>query len=352
MNYKLKKEKIVYNNLEIGRNKPAYIIAEAGINHNGKMTNATKLIDHASEIGVNAIKFQLFDTTKLSTSNAKLANYQKKTSLKTQNELLKPVQLSKNEIIYLQKYANKKKLDFLSSAFDIESQEFLIKIGVPMLKIASGEITNDPLIISAAKSNLPTIISTGMSTINEINYTEKLFLKFNKKLILLHCVSLYPTPLNELNLNFLLTLSKKSKSLIGFSDHSIGIEAAATATALGAKVIEKHITLDKRMIGPDHKASLNPKEFESFVKNIRKCESMLGQFNKVISNEEKNTKKLVRKGLYANENLKIGTVIKESHISILRPMSSIKPNQIKNIIGKKLKNSIKQGDAFRLKDFF
>ena len=333
---------------KIGHKSEVYIIAEAGINHNGSVSNALLMIEVAAKCGADAIKFQLFDVNSLATKGAPLAPYQNTENIiiKSQIDLLKKYQFNKKTFLMLQKKAKECKIDFLASAFDNQSQEFLIDLKIPILKIASGEITNTSLTEAAAKSQLPTIISTGMATLVEIEDCINKFVKHNNKIIVLHCVSMYPAPIKDLNLKFIKNLKKKFNTIVGFSDHSLGITAAITAVALGAKVIEKHFTLNKKWPGPDHQASLDTKELSQLVTSIRECEASLGINKKIITEEEESTKKIVRKGLYAKHNIEIGKKIEKSDISILRPASEISPNNMVKIIGKKLNKKLIKGCPF------
>ena len=333
---------------DIGSNSKVYIIAEAGINHNGSISNALRMIELAAKCGADAIKFQLFDVNYLAANSAPLAPYQntKNKIIQNQIDLLKKYQLDKSKFLILQEKAKECKIDFLASAFDEQSQQFLIDLKVPMLKIASGEITNFSITENAAKSKLPTMISTGMASIDEIESCISKFIKLNNRIIILHCVSMYPSPLETLNLNFIKTLKTKFNTIVGFSDHSLGITASITAVALGAKVIEKHFTLNKKWAGPDHKASLDVKELNKLVISIRDCEASLGANSKKISKEEELIKNIVRRGLYAKHDIQVGEIINRSSISILRPTSEILPHDIEKILGKKARRLIVKGDPF------
>ena len=272
---KLKKRKIL-------------IIAEAGANHNGSLKNAYQLIDIAKLAGADYVKFQTFKADTLVSKNAPKAKYQKKNVKKISHyEIIKKLEMSYDMHVKLIKYCKLKKIKFLSSPFCIESFNLLKKFNLDYIKIPSGEITNLPFLRYVAKFNNNIILSTGMSNINEINNALKILKKKSRKIILLHCNTEYPTPLEDINLNAMIFLKKRFNVEVGYSDHSSGIQVPIIAAALGAKVIEKHFTISKKMKGPDHAASLNPNELISMVKSIRNTETILGKSKKFVSKSEK-----------------------------------------------------------------
>ena len=350
-----------------------YIIAEAGVNHNGKINLAKKLIDQASKIGADAIKFQSFKSNLLTTPSADKANYQKKFFKKESSQLgmLKRLELSNSEMLLLKNYSKKKKIDFLLSCFDQESFDFVKKkIKPKIFKIASGELTNLPFLLNHALSKKKMILSTGMSNISEIkdalgviafgylNNQKKPCLQefmksFNslkgkkiikKNVILLHCTSDYPSQFKDSNLFAIKTLKNKFGTQVGFSDHTPGVEAAVSAVSLGARVIEKHLTLNKKMLGPDHKASLIPKEFELMVNSIRNIEIALGSGKKKLMESEKSNKLVSRKSLCAAISIKKKELFTLSNLTAKRPGTGISPKKFWNFIGKKSKKNYEKNE--------
>lgn len=314
-----------------------YVIAEIGVNHNGSIDIAKKMIDCAKEAGVDAVKFQSFTSEKEKIRNAPLAEYQKKnTSYADAFEMSKKLELSLEEHIELKKYCDQKSIIFLSTGFDKDNVDLLEKLGVEVFKIPSGEINNFPLIKHIALKNKPIILSTGMATLAEIDECIRYIRSYNnEKLTILHCVSLYPCDFDKLNLNFISTLQQiYSDCEIGFSDHSIGEEASIAAVALGAKMIEKHITLDKKMEGPDHKASMDCDELKHFVKAIRNIEKAMGSNLKMISNEEMEVRRVSRKSIVIERNIKKGEIFTTENLSIKKPGYGIPSIYIENIINR------------------
>ena len=317
------------------------IIAEAGVNHNGDINLAKDLIRIAAESGADYIKFQTFNANNLSTEYADLANYQKnnlKKNIKTQLEMLKNLELKKEDHFILLEECKKNKIGFLSSAFDIEGIRFLKKLNINFLKIPSGEITNFPYLKQAATFGKPLILSTGMASLEEIEDALKVLNNNgcnNENISLLHCVSEYPAPKEFINLNVINTLRTKFKIKVGFSDHTIGIEVALAAVALGANILEKHFTIDRNMDGPDHLASLEPDELSKMVTHIRSIENALGNGVKEISKVEKENKLIVRKSLVAIKKIKKGDLFTSNNLGCKRPGRGISPMHIDNIIGKK-----------------
>lgn len=313
-----------------------YIIAEAGVNHNGHIHLAKKMIDYASSIGVDCIKFQTFKASKLVSKKAEKAEYQKKhTDDKSQLDMLKELELKYEDFIELKAYTESKGLDFCSTSFDEESTSFLSTLDMKFWKIPSGEITNIPYIIEIAKMNKPIVMSTGMCSLDEIDFVVNEIRKYNsQKLVLLHCNTEYPTPYEDVNLNAMITLREKYQVEVGYSDHTQGIEVPIAAVALGASVIEKHFTLDKEMEGPDHKASLNPIELSMMVSSIRNIEKALGSSEKKISNSESKNINIARKSIVAKKNIKKGDVFTEDNLTVKRPGSGITPTKWYNLLGK------------------
>lgn len=314
-----------------------FIIAEAGVNHNGSIELAKKLVDAAVEAGVDAVKFQTFKSEKLVCRNAEKAKYQKDTTVKneTQLEMLKKLELNEESHKILIDYCNKKGILFLSTPFDLDSIDFLFNLGIRIFKIPSGEITNYPYLKKVAKLKKKVILSTGMSTLTEIEDAVKILRKYGTSdITVLHCNTEYPTPMSDVNLNVLKTIKENLNINVGYSDHTLGIEIPIAAVALGATVIEKHFTLDNSMEGPDHKASLNPKELKRMVTAIRNIESAMGNGIKKPSNSEYKNIGIVRKSIVANTSIKKGEVFTEENLCCKRPGTGISPMKWDEIIGK------------------
>lgn len=317
-----------------------FIIAEIGVNHNGSVELAKKMIKSASECGVDAVKFQTFKSENLVTKTAQKAEYQQKnTSDDSQFEMLKRLELSFEDFKELKEYSLENDVLFLSSPFDKNSVDLLEKLDVPAYKLGSGELTNFELIDYVQKTGKPIIFSTGMATLEEIKETHD-FIDDKSKMIFLHCITGYPTCFEEANLNFIKTLKSELNIPIGFSDHSPGIELPIAAVALGACVIEKHFTTDKTLDGPDHKASLNPIEFKAMVDAIRHVEVALGDGIRKFSENELEIKKVARKSIVLNQDISKGTVLKREMLSIKRPGTGIAPKYMEDIIGMKIKQDL------------
>lgn len=311
-----------------------FIIAEIGVNHNGSVDLAKTMIKSASMCGVDAVKFQTFVSEDLVTENTKTAEYQENnTNENSQLEMLKKLELSFDDFHELKRYAEDCGVIFLSSPFDFKSVDLLEKLNVSLYKLGSGELTNFELIDYVSNTNKPIILSTGMATLEEIKETYN-HIKNKDNLVILHCITGYPTSFEEANLNFIKTLQNELDVPIGFSDHSPGIELPIAAVALGVCVIEKHFTLDKTLEGPDHKASLNPDEFKAMVSAIRNVEVAMGDGVRRFSKNEKEIKQVARKSIILNENVQKGTVLKREMLSIKRPGTGISPKYIDDVIGK------------------
>jgi N,N'-diacetyllegionaminate synthase len=334
--------------------KRTFIIAEAGVNHNGSIKKALKLIDVAKLSGANAIKFQTFKAENLTTDYAPKAEYQKYKSLKneTQFQMLKKLELTDAMHKACFKECKKKKIIFISSAFDIESLYYLKKFKLSYFKVPSGEITNIPYLEVLGKFRKKIILSTGMSNISEIKKALKtLTINGTKKndITLMQCTSAYPAPYDEINLNTIATLRDIFKLNIGFSDHSLGVQASLAAVALGAKVIEKHITLSKKLKGPDHRASLDPKEFKFMVQGIRIVEKSLGSKIKKVTKSEKKNIYIVRKSIVASTKIKKNEKFSNFNITCKRPGTGISPLFLKKLIGKKSIKNFNKNELIRIK---
>jgi N-acetylneuraminate synthase len=312
------------------------IIAEAGVNHNGDIEIAKKLVDVACEAGVDAVKFQTFKADKLVTKKAEKAEYQKKNTNnnETQYQMLKKLELAYDDHKELISYCEKKDIMFISTPFDIDSVDLLEDLGVELYKVGSGDLTNMPLLKYIARKNKPIILSTGMANLGEVEEAISWIKEEgNNDIILLHCTTSYPTAYQDVNLRAMETMRQAFKLPVGYSDHTMGIEVSIAAVAMGACVIEKHFTLDKTMEGPDHKASLNPKELKLMVKSIRNIEKSMGNGIKKCTTNEENTKKVARKGIVTVREIKKGEKIKSDMITVKRPENGIKPKYINKIIG-------------------
>lgn len=311
-----------------------FIIAEAGVNHNGSFELAKKLVDAAVEARVDAIKFQTFKTELEVSRFAEKAEYQKQTtnSEESQLNMIKKLELTYEDFRELQKYCKQKNILFLSTPFELESVEFLHSLNLPYFKIPSGEITNLPYLRQINSYKKDVILSTGMSTITEIE--EALSVLKDCKVTLLHCTTEYPCPFEEVNLKAIQTLKNKFNLPVGYSDHTEGIEVSIAAVAMGAEIIEKHFTLDKNMEGPDHKASLEPHELTALVKAIRNIEKAFGSGEKVPTASEIKNIKVARKSIVAKKAIKKGEYFSIDNITTKRPGSGINPMKWDEIIGK------------------
>lgn len=348
------------------RTGSCFIIAEAGVNHNGKIELAKKLVDAAKDAGADAIKFQTFKAEDVVTKDTSMANYQKKNvgEKETQQEMLKRLELSYDDFIKLKKYSDEKDIIFLSTPHSEDTIDFLEPL-VPAYKIGSGDLTNLPFLEKIAKKSKPIILSTGMATMEELKEALNIiYSQGNKKIVLLHCTTNYPCSLNEVNLRAMQTMQEELNCLIGYSDHTLGISVSIVAVILGAAVIEKHFTLNKSLPGPDHKASLEPNELkkmiheirnmenrlnggekiEEILKTIQNIEEILGSPIKKLTKNEERIKMFVRKSIVANVDIPKGTAITKDMISIKRPGTGIPPKHLDKVVGKKTKQNIKQDE--------
>lgn len=335
----------------LDNNKKIFFIAEAGVNHNGSIKIAKKLIDIAVKTGADAVKFQTFLCDELLTKNAKKMSHQKKSNSKiSQFDLLKKLELSHHQLKKLQNYCKRKKIIFFSTAFDNKSLIFLNKLNIPIFKVPSSEINNYPYLKLLAGFKKPIILSTGMSYEKEVKEAIKILVKNGTRksnIILLHCTSQYPSKFSDLNLNAIKTLKNKFKCSVGYSDHSPGVIAPIAAVAMGARVIEKHFTISKKMIGPDHISSLNPVELKDVILSIRKLETSFGNGIKKPTNSEKENRLLGRKSIVAYKDIKIGEKFSEKNITTKRPGTGISPVKFFTFIGKKSKKNYKKDDFIK-----
>jgi len=334
------------------------IIGEAGVNHNGDINIAKKLIDVAVSAGVDYVKFQTFKADRLVTKTAKKADYQN-TNFNDGNEyqyqMLKNLELSNDDHLELMDYCKIRNIKFFSTAFDVEGIIYLEKLGLDYTKIPSGEITNFPYLKAVALCGKPVILSTGMSTQEEINDALQVLLRFglNKKdITILHCNTEYPTPMKDVNLKAMLAIRDHFGVNIGYSDHTLGIEVPVAAVALGATIIEKHFTLDRKLKGPDHAASLEPSELKNMVTAIRNIElAMRGNGTKKPSESEIKNISIARKSLHLNKNMLKGDLIMQNDLVALRPGDGISPMLWEDIIGKVLNKDKNEFDKLSYSDF-
>ncbi|MFH1798623.1 MAG: N-acetylneuraminate synthase [Candidatus Omnitrophota bacterium] len=326
-----------------------FIIAEAGVNHNGNINTAKEMIDAARLAGADAIKFQTFKAERLAVKQAPKAEYQKKTTDKNKSyfEMLKELELDKEAHIELMSYCKDRGITFLSTPFDLESVELLNVLGLKIFKIFSGAVTDLPYLrkIGALKKKI--ILSTGMSDLEEVERALNVLIEsgtVKKDITLLHCNTEYPTPITDVNLRAMITMKNQFQIDIGYSDHTLGIEVPIAAVALGAKIIEKHFTLDKTMQGPDQKASIEPEELKKMVEAIRNIEKALGSGIKKPSLSELKNKLTSRKSVVALRNIQKGEILTKDNLTVKRPGIGINPMMWDEIIGREASKSIKKDE--------
>ncbi|HWZ21751.1 MAG TPA: N-acetylneuraminate synthase [Cytophagaceae bacterium] len=328
------------------------IIAEAGVNHNGDYELALKLIDAAKEAGADIVKFQTFIPELLVSKNTQKAEYQKASAGEdeSQLEMIKKLSLDFNAFVLLKKYCEKVGIEFLSTPFDLISLDFLNSLNMSIFKIPSGEITNLPYLKKIGQIGKPVILSTGMSRLGEIEEALEVLISSgltNDQITLLHCNTEYPTPMKDVNLQAMNSLSVTFGMKSGYSDHTTGIEVPIAAVAMGATIIEKHFTLDKNMEGPDHKASLNPQELKDMVNAIRNIELAIGSGVKRPTTSELKNINVARRSIHLQNDIQEGHIIKESDIIMKRPGNGISPMQMEKVIGKKIIKSLKADEMLK-----
>lgn len=315
------------------------IIAEAGVNHNGSLDIAKRLVDEAADAGVDIVKFQTFKAEKLVSKSAKQAEYQQRNMGKTddsQYSMLKKLELSPLQHEELIDYCREKGIRFFSTAFDMDSIEYLHSLNLGLWKIPSGEITNYPYLRKIAQYGEPVILSTGMCELSDIEAAIQVLLSHGlqkNQITVLHCNTEYPTPMRDVNLKAMLEIAEKFGVAVGYSDHTEGIEVPIAAVALGATVIEKHFTLDKNMEGPDHKASLEPQDLRAMVKAIRNIEQALGSGHKVISASERKNIEIARKSIVAACPIRKGDLLTDENLTVMRPGNGISPMRWEEVVG-------------------
>lgn len=329
------------------------IIAEAGVNHNGSLENAFKLIDAAVEAGVDYVKFQTFKSEALVSKGAKKAEYQIQNTSNasdSQLDMLKKLELSHDDHETLLNYCKEKDIQFFSTAFDLQSLQYLKDIGLQLVKIPSGEITNLPYLRKAASLFSEVILSTGMCTMEEVEAAVSVFKQCGvDNITILHCNTEYPTPMEDVNLTAMLAIQQKFQLPVGYSDHTLGIEVPIAAVALGAKVIEKHFTLDKTMEGPDHAASLEPDELKNMVKAIRNVEqAMAGSGLKKPSPSEIKNINIARKSIVAKTDIRKGEVFTENNLTVKRPGNGVSPMKWDEVIGRKAIKNFNEDELIEL----
>ena len=333
---------------KIGPGHPCFIIAEVGVNHNGSVEMAKRLIDAAAVAGVDAVKFQTFKAERLASPGAPKAEYQSQRTKATESqlEMLRRLELPPDAFRELQSYCQRQGLLFLSTPFDEGSVDLLNELNVPAFKIGSGEITNPPLLEYIALKKKPVILSTGMSSLSEVDQAIKVIHGAGQKnqLILLHCVSCYPANPADVNLKAIQTMAEIFQVPVGYSDHTLGVEIAVAAVALGACVIEKHFTLDRDLPGPDHQASLEPRELKEMVRTIRNVEKALGHGAKRPTDSELSMRHLARRSLVAIRAIPEGVKITRDMIAFTRPGSGIAPSGLSSILGRFPSRPIEAGE--------
>jgi N,N'-diacetyllegionaminate synthase len=332
--------------------KHVLIIGEAGVNHNGSIEMAKQLIDAAAIAGVDYVKFQTFKAEKLVTKDAKQAEYQQRNAKDdSQYAMLKKLELSEAEHEELIAYCNEKGVKFLSTAFDMESVEYLHSLNLGLWKIPSGEITNYPYLKAIAQYGEPVILSTGMCEMEDVQNAVDVLCKYGLKkeqITVLHCNTEYPTPMKDVNLKAMQEIKNAIEVKVGYSDHTQGIEVPIAAVALGAEVIEKHFTLDRTLPGPDHKASLEPNELKVMVDAIRNIEQALGNGKKHVSESERKNMAIARKSIVAARDIKQGEMLTEENICVKRPGNGISPMRWEEVIGTCAKRDFKEDELIEL----
>jgi N-acetylneuraminate synthase len=337
---------ITLGDRSIGAGQPCFIIAEAGVNHNGDPALAHRLIDVAFQAGADAVKFQTFSADRLVTLDAPKAEYQlqQTEASESQYEMLKRLELSVETLRELQQHCDQVGIRFMSTPFDEESVDLLNELGVTIFKTPSGEITNLPYLAHIARTGKPLIVSTGMATLGEVETAVNTIRSSgNQDLILLHCVSNYPADPADVNLRAMHTMAQAFGVPIGFSDHTAGIEIALAAVALGACVIEKHFTLDRTLPGPDHAASLEPDQLTALIRGIRHIEAALGDGRKQPTASEANTAAVARKSLVAAYDLPAGVILSNDMIAVKRPGTGLPPMLLPQVIGRTLQIDVRAG---------
>jgi len=353
MNSVLQNLTIQIGNRRVGPQHPVFIIAEAGVNHNGQPELARQLVDAAFRSGADAVKFQSFVASEMISAAAPKAEYQLQTTdpTETQLEMVQRLELSPTAHQTLNDYCRDLGIQFLSTPFDRTSADLLNELEVPAFKISSGDVTDWPFLDYVARRGKPIILSTGMSYLSEVAQALKVIRDAgNHETILLHCVSNYPAAASDVNLRAMKTMADEFQVPVGFSDHTAGTNVAIAAVALGASVIEKHLTLDKNLPGPDHRASLEPEEFKALVEGIRAVESALGNGDKEPAASESDTRRVARRSLVSANPLDEGTILRSEMLSEMRPGTGISPSAIGDVLGRRLRRKLESGELLSWSD--
>jgi N-acetylneuraminate synthase/N,N'-diacetyllegionaminate synthase len=337
----------------LGSGEPCFIIAEAGVNHNGSIELARRLVDAAREAGADAVKFQTFVSEEVISASAPKADYQRRTTdpAESQLEMVRQLELSPAAHVELRDYCREQGMLFMSTPFDKGSVDLLLELDVPVIKIASGEVTSWPFLEYIARSSKPLILSTGMSYLSEVDEALRVLQEAGcREVVLLHCVSNYPAHPADVNLRAMQTMAAAFGVPVGYSDHTNGITVAAAAVALGACVIEKHLTLDRSLPGPDHSASLEPGEFGAMVEAIRIVESAMGDGIKRPVEAEEDVRAVARRSLAAARDLPGGTLLEADMLRAMRPGTGLSPALLKAVVGRRLRDDIRSGQLLSWSD--
>ncbi len=339
----------------VGPGRPVFVIAEAGVNHNGKLSLAKKLVDAAKTAGADAVKFQTFRAEDVVTQKGKMAAYQKRNTGKSESQIamLRRLTLSDAEFATLAAYAKKRGIIFFSTAAGgFRSVDVLERIGVPAFKFGSSDLDNLPLLDYAARLRKPMLISTGMGTLRETKGAVAAIRKRgNQKIIVFQCTTDYPAKLSETNLRAMCTIQKALDVIPGFSDHTVGSQASVVAVALGAQILEKHLTLNNNLPGPDHKVSLNPKDFTQYVRDVRTTELILGSSEKTVAKSAKHYTPLVQKSVVAARAIRRGERLSRENLAIKRPAGGLQPKTYFAMVGKRATRDIRHDEFVRLSDY-
>lgn len=331
-----------------------FIIAEAGVNHNGSIDNAKKLVDMAVDCNADAVKFQTFKAYETTSTFAEKAQYQRTNTLinESQYEMIEKIELPFECFKEIQEYCTKKGIVFISTPDGSESLDYLVSIGIPFIKVGSTEVTNPCFLQEIGRTGKPIILSTGMSNLGEVEAAlQTIYSTGNTNVRLMHCTTDYPTNVEDVNLKAMSTLREAFKIPVGISDHTVGYEAAIAAVTLGAAFIEKHITLDRDMDGPDHKASMPPEEFRQYVRHIRNTEKLLGDGIKRPTEKELANIKYVRRSIVAKSNIETGTILSKDMLTFKRPGDGIEPRFENILLGRKINRSIVKDEPIQWNDF-
>lgn len=334
--------------------RPTFVIAEAGVNHNGDQNIALQLVDIAADAGADAVKFQTFSADRLTRRGAEKADYQKQaTGDGDQYDMLKALEMSVDMHHRILERCRDRNIEFMSTAFDEECFDFLVSLGIKRVKVPSGEIVNYPLLRHMARANLPMILSTGMATLEEVGDAAAVIADSRTApidvsqpaLTILHCTSNYPASPADVNLLAMRTIAREIGVPVGYSDHTLGTTVSVAAVALGAEVIEKHFTIDQSLAGPDHKASLPPDELKAMIRSIREVEAALGDGIKAPTSSELPVRNLVRRSVTASRDIAAGEVLGQEHVALLRPGYGIPPKDLEQVIGRSAARAIVAGET-------